>query len=61
MLPIVVLTTEEALKLVPNSQRLASAALGGSRLQTTFRVVIATAALPGITTGVLLSCSPCVR
>ncbi len=54
MLPIVVLTTEEALKLVPNSQRLASAALGGSRLQTTFRVVIATA-LPGITTGVLLA------
>ncbi|HEY9845716.1 MAG TPA: phosphate ABC transporter permease PstA [Candidatus Caenarcaniphilales bacterium] len=54
MLPIVVLTTEEALKLVPVSQRLASAALGTSRLQTTFRVVIATA-LPGIVTGVLLA------
>ncbi|MBD2123514.1 phosphate ABC transporter permease PstA [Trichocoleus sp. FACHB-262] len=54
MLPIVVLTTEEALKLVPVSQRLASAALGGSQLQTTWRVVI-TSALPGITTGILLA------
>jgi len=54
MLPIVVITTEEALKLIPNSLRLASAALGGSRLQTTSRIVV-TAALPGITTGVLLA------
>ncbi len=54
MLPIVVLTTEEALKLVPKSLRLGSAALGGTRFQTTFRVVV-TAALPAITTGVLLA------
>ncbi|BAY09602.1 phosphate ABC transporter permease PstA [Calothrix sp. NIES-2098] len=54
MLPIIVLTTAEALKLVPTSQRLAAAALGSTRLQTTFRVVI-TAAIPGITTGVLLA------
>ncbi len=54
MLPIVALTTEEALKLVPTQMRLASAALGGDRLQTTFRIVI-TSALPGITTGVLLA------
>lgn len=54
MLPIVVLTTEEALKLIPTSQRLASAALGGTRLQTTFRIVVA-AAVPGIMTGVLLA------
>src|SRR6476646_7598131 len=54
MLPIVVLTTEEALKLVPIPQRLASAALGGSRVQTTWRIVV-TSALPGITTGVLLA------
>ena len=53
MLPIVVLTTEEALKLVPMQQRLASAALGANALQTT-RTVIATA-LGGITTGVLLA------
>jgi phosphate transport system permease protein len=54
MLPIIVLTTEEALKLVPQSLRLGSAALGGTRFQTTFRVVV-TAAIPAITTGVLLA------
>lgn len=54
MLPIVVLTTEEALKLVPVPQRLASAALGCGSMQTTFRVVVA-GALPGITTGILLA------
>lgn len=54
MLPIIVLTTEEALKLIPTHQRLASAALGGTRFQTTFRIVV-TAAIPSITTGVLLA------
>lgn len=54
MLPIIALTTEEALKLVPTSVRLASAALGGSRFQTTFGVVVFSA-LPGITTGILLA------
>lgn len=54
MLPVVVLTTEEALKLIPNAQRLASAALGGTRFQTTSKVVLA-AAIPTITTGVLLA------
>ncbi|MDF5723443.1 MAG: phosphate ABC transporter permease PstA [Rhizonema sp. PD37] len=54
MLPVIVLTTEEALKLVPKSLRLGSAALGGTRFQTTFRVVVS-AAIPAITTGVLLA------
>lgn len=54
MLPIVILATEEALKLVPTSQRLASAALGANRLETTFRIVVVSA-LPGITTGILLA------
>ncbi|KAB8333942.1 phosphate ABC transporter permease PstA [Scytonema tolypothrichoides VB-61278] len=54
MLPVIVLTTEEALKLIPTSVRLGSAALGGTRFQTTFRVVVA-AAIPAITTGVLLA------
>ncbi len=54
MLPVVILTTEEALKLIPVSQRLASAALGGTRFQTTFRIVVS-AAIPGITTGILLA------
>lgn len=54
MLPIIILTTEEALKLIPTDQRLASAALGGTRFQTTFRIVV-TAAIPAITTGILLA------
>jgi phosphate transport system permease protein len=54
MLPVVILAAEEALKLVPTHQRLASAALGANRLQTTFRIVVMSA-LPGITTGVLLA------
>ncbi|OYD91814.1 phosphate ABC transporter, permease protein PstA [Nostoc sp. 'Peltigera membranacea cyanobiont' 213] len=54
MLPVIILTTEESLKLIPTSQRLASAALGGTRFQTTFRIVLTTA-IPGITTGILLA------
>ena len=54
MLPIVVLSTESALLLVPTAQKLASAGLGASRFQTTFKVVLASA-LPGIMTGVLLA------
>lgn len=54
MLPIVALTTEESLKLVPQSYRLASAALGGAQFQSTFKIIIPTA-LPAITTGVLLA------
>ncbi|MBW4515998.1 MAG: phosphate ABC transporter permease PstA [Timaviella obliquedivisa GSE-PSE-MK23-08B] len=54
MLPIVVLSTESALLLVPTAQKLASAGLGASRFQTTFKVVLASA-LPGIMTGILLA------
>ncbi|WP_013323548.1 phosphate ABC transporter permease PstA [Gloeothece verrucosa] len=54
MLPIVSLTTEEALKLVPMPYRLGSAALGGNKFTTIFHIVIP-AALPAITTGVLLA------
>ena len=54
MLPTVALTTEQALRLVPTHQRLASAALGANRFQTIFQVVVA-AAIPAITTGILLA------
>jgi phosphate transport system permease protein len=54
MLPIVVLSTESALVLVPQAQRMASAGLGASRLQTTIKIVLATA-LPSIVTGILLA------
>ncbi|WP_310415648.1 phosphate ABC transporter permease PstA [Chamaesiphon sp. OTE_8_metabat_110] len=54
MLPIIALTTEEVLKLVPNNFRMASSGLGGSKFQTITRIVLPNA-LPAITTGVLLA------
>jgi phosphate transport system permease protein len=56
MLPIIALTTEEVLKLVPNSLRLASSGLGGSKFQTITRIILPTA-LPALVTGVLLAVS----
>lgn len=54
MLPIVVRTSEEMLKLVPDSLREASFALGVPRWKTVLRIVLPTAA-PGIVTGVMLA------
>jgi len=54
MLPVVVRSAEEAMRLVPNGIREASYALGATRRQTVMRVVIP-AALPAIITGVLLA------
>jgi phosphate transport system permease protein len=53
MIPVVVRSTEEMLKLVPNELREASLALGVPRWRTIARVVIPTA-LPGIITGIML-------
>ena len=54
MLPVVVRSTEEMLKLVPQHLRDASYALGGSRSRTTMTVVLPSAA-PGILSGCLLA------
>ncbi len=54
MLPIVVRSTEEMLRLVPDSLREASAALGTRTWKTTVSVVLP-AALAGITSGCLLA------
>lgn len=54
LLPVIIRSTEEALKTVPQAYREGSLALGASKLQTVFKVVLP-AALPGITTAVLLS------
>jgi phosphate transport system permease protein len=54
MLPIVVRTTEEMLRLVPDSLREASAALGTRTWRTTLTVVLP-AALPGVTSGCMLA------
>lgn len=54
MLPVVIRTTEEMLRLVPNEQREASMALGGRKAKTILRVVLP-AATPGIVSGALLA------
>jgi len=54
MLPVVVRSSEEMLRLVPDSLREASLALGLPRWKTIVSIVLPTA-LPGITTGVMLA------
>ena len=54
MIPMVLRTTEEMIKLVPNSLREAALALGYPRWRTSLAVVVRTT-LPGIVTGSLLA------
>jgi phosphate transport system permease protein len=54
MLPIIIRSTEEMLKLVPQDLREASLALGSSQARTILTVVLP-AAFPGILSGVLLA------
>lgn len=54
LLPVIIKSTEEALKVISQDVRNASLALGASKTQTTFKVVLPSA-VPGILTGVLLS------
>ena len=54
MIPIVMRTTEELLRLVPSSLREGALALGATRGRATFSVVVPSA-LPGILTGVMLA------
>jgi len=53
LLPTLIRTTEEAIKVVPRSDREASLALGATKWQT-IRYVVLPAAMPGIETGVIL-------
>jgi len=54
MLPVVIRSTEEILRLVPDELRAASLALGARRWRTTLTVVLP-AAISGITSGSLLA------
>ncbi|MCA9037228.1 MAG: phosphate ABC transporter permease PstA [Planctomycetaceae bacterium] len=56
ILPIVIIASQEALRAVPSSIRVASLALGATRWQT-IRHQVLPAALPGIATGVILAIS----
>lgn len=55
-LPVVIRTTEEALKAIPNIYREGSYALGASKWQTV-RYVVLPSALPNVITGLILSMS----
>ncbi|MFH2048464.1 MAG: phosphate ABC transporter permease PstA [bacterium] len=55
-LPVVIVSTEEALRTIPRELREASYALGGTKLQTIARVIIPQA-MPGILTGAILAVS----
>jgi phosphate transport system permease protein len=54
MIPIIARTTEELLRLVPNSLREGALALGATHGRTVFSIVLP-AALPGIVTGIMLA------
>ena len=55
-LPVIIGSTEEALRAVPDTYREASLGLGATKWQTIYRVVLP-AALPGILTGTILGVS----
>lgn len=54
VLPVILRTTEEALKMVPDSYREGSFGLGAGKLRTISQVVLPSA-IPGIVSGVILS------
>lgn len=54
ILPLIMRTTEEALKSVPDTYREGSFGLGAGKLRTIFRIVLP-AAIPGIMAGVILA------
>lgn len=55
-LPVIIGSTEEALRTVPDTYREASLGLGATKWQTIYRVVLP-AALPGVLTGAILGIS----
>ena len=54
ILPLIMRTTEEALKSVPDTYREGSFGLGAGKLRTVFRIVLPSA-VPGILAGIILS------
>jgi phosphate transport system permease protein len=53
-LPVIIRSTEEALMVVPNTYREASLAVGATKWQTIYKIVLPNA-IPGILTGIMLS------
>ena len=56
ILPVIIITTREAVRAVPNEIRFGSLALGATQWQTTWRQILPSA-VPGIATGTILGLS----
>lgn len=56
ILPVIIISSREALRAVPPSIRLAAVALGATRWQTTWHHILP-AAMPGMMTGIILAVS----
>lgn len=56
ILPVIIITSREALRSVPSEIRQASLALGATQLQTVWRQTLPSA-IPGVATGVILALS----
>ena len=54
ILPLIIRTTEEALKSVPDTYREGSFGLGAGKLRTVFRIVLPSA-VPGVLAGIILA------
>ena len=54
MLPTIILTAEEAIRMVPARIREAAIGMGATRTQTVIRIMLPTA-FPGILTGIMLA------
>lgn len=56
VLPVIIVSTQEALRAIPGSLREASLAVGATRLQSTMKMILP-CAIPGIMTGSILAMS----
>jgi phosphate transport system permease protein len=54
MLPIVILTAEDAIRMVPSKMKEAAIGMGATKTQVVWKIVLPTA-IPGILTGVMLA------
>ncbi len=54
VLPVIISTTEEALKTVPGSYKEGAIALGATKLEVLYKIIVPSA-MPGILSGVILS------
>lgn len=54
VLPVIIRTTEESLRVIPDEYRQASYALGASKMQTVFKIILPSA-FPGILSATLLA------